>query len=446
MIIHKKRRFLAALLIASLAVTHFQAVNASTMSKAKNAKEEAENNLNETSRQIEAIEKQQAALRGEINEKDAELVNLLINIGILEDELEAKNIQLEQVKTDLADAQETEAEQYASMKKRIQFMYEKGDTAMIEALLGSSSMSDFLNRVEYVSDVYQYDRELLTQYETTVQQVSDLKVSVENEKSELEAMQEEYAQQQASLETVLAQKRSQMGDYDNQLATAQAAAEAYRQTIAVQNQIIQEEERRLREEEERRQREAAEAAARAQAQAQAQANQNNNGTTNTAGSSGGSSGNSGSNNSGNGSSGSSTANSGGSGNNSGNSGETGGGANPGYSTGVSGSAVVSYACQFVGNPYVWGGTSLTNGADCSGFVMSVFAHFGISLPHSSAAMQGCGQAVSYANAQPGDLICYSGHVGIYMGGGSIVHAQSTAVGITTSSATYRTIVAVRRVL
>ena len=78
--------------------------------------------------------------------------------------------------------------------------------------------------------------------------------------------------------------------------------------------------------------------------------------------------------------------------------------------------------------------------------MSVFAHFGISLPHSSAALQGCGKEVSYANAKPGDLICYSGHVGIYMGGGMIVHAQSTAVGITTSSAAYRTIVTVRRVL
>ncbi len=303
-------------------------------------------------------------------------------------------------------------------------MYERGDTAMVEALLGSADMSDFLNRVEYVSEVYEYDRNLLTQYQTTVQQVADLKISVETEKSELEAMQEEYALQQDSLEHVLADKRAKMGDYDNQMVTAQAAAEEFRQTIIAQNQIIQEEERRIREEEERRLREAAEAEARARAA------QNNAGG-NTGGGSGGD------NASGNGAGGTSTGTGGAA---------DGGGANPGYSTGVSGGAVVSYACQFVGNPYVWGGTSLTNGADCSGFVMSVFAHFGISLPHSSAAMQGCGKAVSYANAQPGDLICYSGHVAIYMGGGQIVHAQSTAVGITTSSATYRTIVAVRRVL
>ncbi len=419
-----KKRVWSAVLVAALAVANFQAVDASTMSKAKDAKKQAEQELNEANRQIEEIEQQKSQLQGEIDEKDAELVNLLVNIGILEDELKDKNVQLEQVKEDLAAAEQTEEKQYASMKKRIQFMYERGDTAMVEALLGSADMSDFLNRVEYVSEVYEYDRNLLTQYQTTVQQVADLKISVETEKSELEAMQEEYALQQDSLEHVLADKRAKMGDYDNQMVTAQAAAEEFRQTIIAQNQIIQEEERRIREEEERRLREAAEAEARARAA------QNNAGG-NTGGGSGGD------NASGNGAGGTSTGTGGAA---------DGGGANPGYSTGVSGGAVVSYACQFVGNPYVWGGTSLTNGADCSGFVMSVFAHFGISLPHSSAAMQGCGKAVSYANAQPGDLICYSGHVAIYMGGGQIVHAQSTAVGITTSSATYRTIVAVRRVL
>lgn len=419
----RKGQALALMLVSILAVSHLQAVDASTVNKAKNKKEQAEQELNQTKKQIEAIEKQQSALRSEIDEKDAELVNLLVNIGILEEELDAKNVQLAQVTEELAQAQQKSADQYEAMKKRIQFMYERGDTAMIETLLGSADMTDFLNKVEYVSDVYEYDRNLLTQYQITVQQVTDLKVNVETEKAELEAMQEEYAAQQSSLETILAQKREQMGSYDNQLVTAQAKADEFKQTIAAQNEIIKEEERKQ-----------LEAAKAAEAAAKARAAKNHAGN-----SSGGSnsSGNS-SNTANNGSQGSGSSGSGSSG--------SGGGANPGYATNVSGGAVVSYACQFVGNPYVWGGTSLTQGADCSGFVMSVFAHFGISLPHSSAALQGCGKEVSYANAQPGDLICYSGHVGIYMGGGMIVHAQSAAVGITTSSAAYRTIVTVRRVL
>jgi cell wall-associated NlpC family hydrolase len=111
-----------------------------------------------------------------------------------------------------------------------------------------------------------------------------------------------------------------------------------------------------------------------------------------------------------------------------------------------GSSVISYALQFVGNPYVWGGTSLTNGADCSGFIMSVYAHFGISLPHSSSALRSVGRGVSYSEAQPGDIICYSGHVALYMGNGQIVHASNQRDGIKVSSATYKTILAVRRVM
>jgi len=111
-----------------------------------------------------------------------------------------------------------------------------------------------------------------------------------------------------------------------------------------------------------------------------------------------------------------------------------------------GQAIVDYACQFIGNPYVWGGTSLTNGADCSGFVQSVFAHFGISLPRTTWDMENVGTAVSYDQAVAGDIILYDGHVGIYMGNGQIVNAINSAKGIGILPATYTNIVTVRRLV
>lgn len=113
---------------------------------------------------------------------------------------------------------------------------------------------------------------------------------------------------------------------------------------------------------------------------------------------------------------------------------------------IQGKKIVDYACQFIGNPYVWGGTSLTSGADCSGFVQSVFAEFGVNLPRTSAEMRSVGTEVSYENAIPGDIICYDGHVGIYMGDGQIVNAINRRRGIGVLSATYSTILTVRRLI
>ena len=115
-------------------------------------------------------------------------------------------------------------------------------------------------------------------------------------------------------------------------------------------------------------------------------------------------------------------------------------------SGSKGSQVANYACQFVGNPYVSGGTSLTQGADCSGFVWRVFQDFGVSVPRTSYSLRSSGSGVSYSEAQPGDVVCYAGHVGIYIGNGQIVHASTQRTGIKITNATYKEILSVRRIV
>lgn len=408
-----KMRFVAAGLVAILGISCFQSASASALSKAKNKKSEAQTALDNANADIENIQSQQQELQSQIDALDADLVNIIMNLDILEGELSDKQTELDNVTAQLAQAQEDEQNQYDAMKKRIVYMYENGDDSYIEALVGATDFSDLLNRLEYAQQIYDYDRNLLTQYQETVQQVADLKSQVETEKAELEEVQQSYQEQQASYESMIAEKQSQMSDFDTQLASAQSLAAQYKATVDEQNEIIRQE----------------------QAAAAAAAAQNNNKGNNTT---------TANNNNGNTTGNNNGSNTGGDSTTGGSTG--GGGLNPSFSTSVSGSDVVSYACQFIGNPYVWGGESLTDGADCSGFIKSVYANFGISLPHSSVALQRAGSEVSYENAQPGDIVCYAGHVAIYMGGGQIVHASSPSTGIKTGSATYRSIISVRRVL
>lgn len=389
----RAKAVLALVLVVSLTIGSSQVVYATS---AQNKKSEAEKNLNDVNKKIDNLENKKEEIQGELDTKNEELVNLMVDVGILEKEIDQNEKQLKQVKKDLKTAQKNEKKQYQAMKKRIKFMYERGDSAVISSLLESKSMADMLNRMEYFNEVYDYDRNLLDNYEKTRKQVEDLKAQVEDEKKELETAKDDLKQQQKQLETAMANLRSQQANADTQIANAKNLASEYQKTITEQNKIIQ-------------QQQAAAAASR---------------------SSGGSSGGSG---------GTSKPNS--------NASVPGGNLNPPKTTNVSGSDVVNYAMQFVGKPYVWGGKDPNTGADCSGFTSYVYAHFGISIPSFSGAQRSCGQEVSYANAQAGDLICYAGHVAIYMGGGKIVHAKGTAYGIVgNDNATYKTIITVRRLL
>ena len=390
----RAKAVLALVLVVSLTIGSSQVVYATS---AQNKKSEAEKNLNDVNKKIDNLENKKEEIEGELDTKNEELVNLMVDVGILEKEIDQNEKQLKQVKKDLKTAQKNEKKQYQAMKKRIKFMYERGDSAVISSLLESKSMADMLNRVEYFNEVYDYDRNLLDNYEKTRKQVEDLKAQVEDEKKELETAKDDLKQQQKQLETAMANLRSQQANADTQIANAKSLASEYQKTITEQNKIIQ------------------------QQQAAAAASGR---------SSGGSSGGSG---------GTSKPNS--------NASVPGGNLNPPKTTNVSGSDVVNYAMQFVGKPYVWGGKDPNTGADCSGFTSYVYAHFGISIPRFSGAQRSCGQEVSYANAQAGDLICYAGHVAIYMGGGKIVHAKGTAYGIVgNDNATYKTIITVRRLL
>lgn len=374
---------------------------------AEKKKSQAEQDLKDKKNEINGLKDQQQTTADDIKNKSAKLDEILAAQKKLQADITSKQAEIEQNQKDLAAAQEKQQEQYDAMKKRIQFMYENSAEDNIwTAIIESNGITDMLNRIEYVSDVYDSDRALMDSYQAAVEQVKEIGTKLDNDMNELTAMQDDYEKQQSDVEAAIVALENQKEQYASQIAQAQQQADNYQNIITAQGKIIQEQE----------------AAAAAAAAAAARANSSSSSSSYDGGGAGKG-----------GSIASDYA--------------SGGGKNPSASTGVSGSSVVSYAMQFVGNPYVWGGNSLTNGVDCSGFVHEVYEHFGISTPRYSQAFKSVGQAVSFDNIQPGDVVVYPGHVAIYAGGGVIVEAQSTKAGITANrSVQCHTILAIRRLV
>lgn len=396
----RRKRICLLLLAALLAWEAVSMTAGASINSIQSQKAENERQLNSIQSQISSLESQKSSLSSEVNSLNDELTDTLLNIEVLEGDLADKEVQIAEAQEDYEEAKATEEEQYESMKLRIQYLYEAEQESYIEMLLTSDSVADLVNKVDYAEELQEYDRRLLEEYKAAKQAVIDLQNQLEQEKAELLEMEEQLEQDKAYLETVIARKRSEIADFDSQLSSARAKAQEYQKKIKEQNNQI----KKLQEE-------ARKAAASSKGSSSSE-------SSSASGSSSGSS-----------SLGSSSSS---------------GGSSASVSGGGGGASIASYALQFVGNPYVYGGTSLTNGADCSGFTMAVHSHFGISLPRTSGAQAGGGRAVSDSEKMPGDVVCYYGHVGIYIGNNQIVHASTPSSGIKVSNMYYRSIRCIRR--
>lgn len=384
-------------------------------SQAEKEKKEAQQKLEEANKAAREAEANKAATQNQVKQLNAELTALLSDIHILETDMANKELEIAQAEEDYAAAVQQESEQYSAMKKRIQYMYEQGDTEYLDVLFQVKSMADLLNKTEYMTEIYSYDRRQLDSYREAKQQVEDTKARLSDEKAEMEVMELEYKEQQGQLESTISKKKKEVSDFDAQYAQAKKDAAAYAKTVEQKNAQI----RKAQEEAARKKaaEEAAKKAAEEAAKKKASSTSTKSSTSNSKAPS------------------SSTT-------------KKTNGPTATKSTGgtAEGRAIADYGLTFVGNPYVYGGTSLTNGTDCSGFTQGVYSHFGYTIPRNSAAQRSAGREVAYEDAQPGDLICYAGHVAIYIGDGQIVHASTPTTGIKVSPAAYRTILSVRRII
>lgn len=388
----------------------YKTVLATTSADLKTQIDEHQRELSGIEDEIDALKEQQEILEEMIADLNAEIINTMTSIGLKEDEIADKEQQIsdKQDEIDLTeqeylDAKAREEQQQDDMITRAQCMYEMGNNTQLGGFLLGEGLGGLLNRMDYIEEVYEYDKKKLQEFEETKNQVHDLwdqleqeKGQLETDRAQLEMDREALKSQKSSLNTMLSKKQAESANFDAEIDQA-------RQEAAVQKRLIQQEQKRLKKLQEEEARAARENA--------------------------------------------------GGGNGGGGAPDSGNYTPTGYTEIVDnatgselGKKIAKYALQYVGNPYVSGGTSLTSGADCSGFTWRVYSDFNYSLPRTSYEQRSAGTGVSYSDAQPGDLICYEGHVALYIGGGKIVHASTPSSGIKVGNAEYRTILAVRRII
>jgi len=399
------RKLFNIILIVSLAAGVFGpgdagllSVEATSIADVQSQMQAHQQYLEEITSRIEGLEDEQDLIEEMIQDLNAEIINTMTSIGLKEDEIAQKEAEIsdKQAQIDATQAEYEaavvrEEEQRESMIIYTRMMYENGDATYLSTLLSGNGLGDVLNRMDYVEKVYAYSKKRLENYIAVKEQVYNLwnvleeeKTGLEADKASLLADEAELNDLKANLDVQIAQKRKESANFEAEIDKA-------RQEAAVAKTLIQQDQQRIR------QLEAAQRAAQNAANATYATTDYTSIIDNASG-------------------------------------------------GDLGKKVAKFACQYIGNPYVAGGTSLTNGADCSGFTYRVYQEFGYSIPRTSYQQRSAGTGVSYDEAQPGDLICYDGHVALYIGGGLIVHASTARTGIKVSKAQYRAILAVRRIV
>ena len=397
------KNFIMATGIISLSlIYHPLTVEASTISGIQSNIDSINQQLQNINAEIAAMEDEQDLIQEAIDDLNAEILNTMTSIGMLKDEIAQKEAeiaekqaQIEMTKAEYEAALQKEEDQRASMAAQTRLIYENSDDSYLNALLKGKGIGDILNSMDYIEKVYECNKRMLNEFIETKELVLELwnqleaeEAALEQDMQNLEADKEALQNQKDSLDVLLEQKKRESANYDAEISRLQ-------QEAAVSKTQLQQEQKRLKE---------LQAALAAQNRKPTTASNPTPSTTNYT----------------------AVINS--------------------TSGSDLGKQIANYACQYIGNPYVSGGTSLTSGADCSGFTYRVYADFGYSLPRTSSQQRSAGTGVSYEEAQPGDLICYDGHVAIYIGNNLIVHASSSKTGIKISNAQYKTILSVRRII